>query len=318
MHTRQAVSQREEWVDVARCLAMVCIMILHAGAPDAVLWRPVSGAICLFFILAGYFMPREAGEAARRGVQLGVAWALWSLISWALYVLVQPGIEWSWARVFGIGCSAYNVPLWFLKDLCIFQLLVAGLCALRLLPRYVWLALALLVGCTYAAEPGQHEALRFDWLSAVLLGYALRGCATPAYLRGAAIRYAWLLLVAGVLLMLQRAYYPELLQRFGGVRSAESSLPVEALVWAAWYALAGIGIVRFLPRAASAMARVGACMLFIYAAHSLAYAPFYSAGVSPLPGGLIMVGIMAALAVLYYRLVRLFPRTLRVLTARRR
>lgn len=308
-----AQKPREAWVDVARCLAMAVIMCLHAGANPVLLGAPVGGAIALFFVLSGYFMPQEAGAAAVRALRLGLAWLLWSGISLALYIAAQPGVEWSWAGALGIGRAAYNVPLWFLKDLCLYQLIIAGLAALRLLPRYKWLLLVALACCTYAAEPAQHETLRFDNLPAVLLGYALRGISLTT-LRHALARHALPLLIVGMLLLLQRAYYPRLL--LPELRAAASSLPVEAGVWAVWYALAGVAIVYLLPRASAIIARAGACMLFIYAAHSLAYAPFY---VMKLPTPASIATMLALLPLLYAAhaaLARLFPRLTRLLTAK--
>lgn len=310
-----AEKRREEWVDAARCVAMLSILSLHAGADAAVLSTPVGGALCLFFALAGYFMPREAGRAARRALRLGLAWLLWSLISLGLYVAVQPGVEWSWARAFGLcGEPAYNTPLWFLKDLCLFQLVVAGLAALRLLPRHGWLLLALLAACTYAAEPAQHEAVRFSWLPALLLGYNLRAIPLPQ-LRAWLQQHAWHLLLGGAALLLQRTYYPELLQATGR-QAAACSLPVGALVWAVWYLLAAEWLARHCRRLAAGMAQAGACMLFIYAAHSLAYAPFYHMGIAPAWGVCAMLGLLAGLTVLGRGLQRICPRAMGLLTAR--
>ena len=56
--------RRVAWEDSARCLAMFFIMWLHVGEAPFWIPRPVGGGICLFFLLAGYFMPREAARAA--------------------------------------------------------------------------------------------------------------------------------------------------------------------------------------------------------------------------------------------------------------
>lgn len=308
-----APKQREVWVDTARCLAMATIMSLHSGADARILGTPVGGAICLFFVLAGYFMPRHPGQAALRALRLGLAWLLWSIISLGLYILVQPGIAWDWAHAFGIGTFAYNTPLWFLKDLCIFQGIIAGLAALRILPRYTWYVLAILVCCTYAADPPQHESLHFDWLPAVLLGYALRTLPLTR-LRTALQRHAPLLVATGALLLLQREYYPQLLQNLD-IRSAACSLPVGSLVWSIWYALAAVKLEQLLPRAADLLARTGSCMLFIYAAHSLAYAPFYHLSIAPAWGVPIMLLLMGALTITAHQLQRLCPLGMRLLTA---
>ena len=51
-------------------------------------------------------------------------------------LVVKPYVDITWQRVVGWGVAAYNTPLWFLKTLIAYQLVLAGLMALRLLPRY--------------------------------------------------------------------------------------------------------------------------------------------------------------------------------------
>ena len=293
---------------------MLGIMWLHSGATPSWLHAPVGGGICLFFMLAGRFMPESPGAAAQRACRLGLAWLLWSLISLGLFILAQPGESWSWARAFGLGEPAYNTPLWFLRNLCLYQLLLAGLAALRLLPRYKWLLLALLLGLSYAAEPAQHVGLRFDWLSAVLLGYCLRGIPLPR-LHAWLLAHAPALLAAGVFLLVQRAYYPELLSALG-MRCYSCSLHVVEFMWAIGYLLAGAGLVRLCSPLASRMAQCGSCMLFIYAGHSLAYAPLYGL---PLPSPCrlaLMALVLVGLTLLCRLLHRIAPIGTRLLTAR--
>lgn len=299
----EPLMRRAEWVDTARCLAMPGIMWLHSGPPPSWLSAPVGGGICLFFILAGRFMPPAPGAAARRACRLGVAWVLWSLLSLGLYILAQPDASWSWARAFGWGEAAYNTPLWFLRNLFLYQLLLAGLGGLRLLPRYKWLLLVFLLGLTYAAAPPQHETLRFDWLSAVLLGYCLRDIPLQR-MHAWLVAHAPALLVAGALLLLQRAYYPDLLTSVG-MRSYACSLHVAELVWAVGYLLAAIGLLRWLRPLGTRMAQCGDCMLFVYAGHSLAYAPLY---LLPLPC-FCRLGLMALVLILLTLLCKLLQRT---------
>ncbi len=305
---------RVVWVDVARCLAMFFIMWLHAGAGPEWLGRPVGGAICLFFVLAGYFMPRAAGECARRAWRLGMAWLVWSLLSFGMCLLVVPGLEWSWAKVFGLGTSAYNVPLWFLRNLTLYQLIIAGLAWVRVLPRYQWLVLVLLVGCSWAAAPSQHEGLRFDWMQAVMLGYCLRCVSLPSLTQWL-VRHAVVLGGCVVLLFVQRVYYPELMHAWG-ISTYACSLPVDSLSYALLYCIAAIAIERFLPRLAGQMAVAGSCMLFIYAAHSPLFAPIYHFhlnGAYNIWAPLVGLPLLTVVAVW---LSRRFPRTMTWLCAR--
>lgn len=265
---------RAVWVDTARSLAMLPILWLHAGDAPDVLSRPVGGAICLFFILAGYFMPRQAGACAKRAAKLALAWLLWSLISWGLYCLAPSEKNWTWPQVFGWGTAALNTPLWFLRNLFLYQLIFAGLIRLHLLPRYDWLWLALLAGCCYAAEPDQHECLRFDWMIALALGFCLRRFDLES-LRERLVRNALPLLLLTVLWYTQWHIYPDWL-RAHGLTSHQCGLPLAALTWALFYILPSIAAERYFPRTAAILAMGGEGMIFCYAAHSLIYAPLYA------------------------------------------
>lgn len=253
---------------------MLPILWLHAGDAPDVLSLPVGGAICLFFVLAGYFMPRQAGACAKRAAKLALAWLLWSLISWGLFCLAAPGESWTWQQVFGWREAALNTPLWFLRNLFIYQLVFAGMQLLHLLPRYDWLWLALLAGCCYAAEPSQHECLRFDWMIALALGFCLRHYDLES-LHTHLSRFALPLLVLAALWHAQWHCYPDWL-RAHGLASHCCGLPIAPLTWALFYLLLGIATTHFLPRLATTAALGGKSMIFCYAAHSLCYAPLYA------------------------------------------
>ena len=268
-----AAKTRVEWVDSARCLAMFFIMWLHVGQAPGWMGIPVGGGICLFFVLAGYFMPREPERAAKRALFLGLAWLLWSGITLGLFALTQPGVPIDWARAFGYGKAAYNTPLWFLRNLALYQLAIAALAALHLLPRANWLLLAVLASLTYVREPAQHEGLRFDWMMAVMLGYCLRSVSLQT-IEQWLCRHVWLVLGAILFVLLQREYYP-LLARLQGLDYYRCSLPVVQLCYALLMCMAAMGLARFAPRLNRLLATAGGGMMFTYAAHSLLYALIY-------------------------------------------
>ena len=94
-----STARRAEWVDCARALAMFFIVWLHANAaPDGV-GKVVGGAIALFFLLAGYFLPSSAGRVMARTGRLALAWGLWSLLSVLFLLVVKPYVDISWQRV---------------------------------------------------------------------------------------------------------------------------------------------------------------------------------------------------------------------------
>lgn len=295
-------------------MAMFFIMWLHAGTAPGWLGRPVGGGICLFFLMAGYFMPRDARACAVRALRLGLAWLLWSLITFGLYLAVWDSLQWSWARVFGWQQAAYNAPLWFLRNLALYQLLIAGAAALKWLPRHSVLITVMFAGFTFAAEPRQHEALRFDWMTAVLLGYCLRAFSLEA-IRAWLCRHAAVLTCCVAVLLLQRELYP-LWLKYLGIGGYRCSLPIASLGYAVLFCLAAIGVESRLPRVARCTATAGTCMIFIYAAHSLLYAPIYYWDIHGWYDVWAPLAALPILTVAARALRRHFPRVMRLLCTR--
>lgn len=266
-------ANREEWVDCARSLAMFFIIWLHAAAAPVWTGKVVGGAIALFFLLAGYFLPVSAGKVLRRTGRLALAWAAWSLLSVVFLLVVKPYVDIEWQRVVGWQVAAYNTPLWFLKTLVAYQLVAAGLMALRLLPRYAWVLVVFLALCSYTTAPSQHLSVRFDYLWIFLLGFAAK--AAPL----AAVReYMWknwwilALVVMGVFLQ------PEVLEEyadFADVSWRHCNLPLWNLAFMAAFLLVSVLLAGLLPRVAAKLAGCGRWMLFIYAGHSYLLAPLY-------------------------------------------
>lgn len=308
-----AVRPRLVWVDAARCIAMFFIIWLHTGKSPAWNGDLVGGALCLFFFLAGYFMPSDAGRCAARAWRMLRLWVLWSFLSAGLYMLTKSGAVWSWERVFGIGVGAYNTPLWFLRNLAVYQLLVAGGLALRWLPRHTWLVTALLAAFAYTCEHSQHTTLRFDWMMVLVLGVSLRTAVTPEQLTGWLRRRAAVLVVAAVVLLVQIHALPKLGRELDvAVRSC--SLPVESLAWALLYALAAMGIEHWCSRAGVALAACGRSMLFCYITHSFALAVFYNyPSIDVAANVWVPVLLLVVLTLLNRMLEKRFPRTMRFL-----
>lgn len=304
---------REVWIDAARCIAMFFIIWLHTGKSPA--WNSdlVGGALCLFFVFAGYFMPRQAGRCAARALRMLWLWVLWSLLSAGLYMLTKQGAVWSWERLLGWGEGAYNTPLWFLRNLAVYQLLVAGMLALRLLPRHAWIVTALLAAFAYTCEYSQHSTIRFDWMVAFVLGTALRTGANPETLSAWLRSHALVLTVAIAILLVQIHVLP-LLGRSLDMSVRVCSLPVESLAYTILYSLAAMGLVRWLPRVAAVMAASGRSMIFCYITHSFALAIFYNYPQIDFARNIwVPVLLLAVLTLLYGALTRRFPRAMRFL-----
>ena len=311
-----STARRAEWVDCARALAMFFIVWLHANAAPGWVGKVVGGAIALFFLLAGYFLPSSAGRVVERTGRLAFAWGLWSLMSVLFLLVVKPYVDISWQRVVGWGVAAYNTPLWFLKTLVAYQLVVAGLMALRLLPRYAWVAVVFLALCSYTTAPSQHLSVRFDYLWIFLLGFAARQ-APLAQVRGYMVQNKWILLLVIVGVFAQ----PECLEEYAeelDVSWRHCNLPLKSLAFMASFLLAGVLLDECLPRVAAVLARCGSWMLFIYAGHSYLLSPLYQwKGLSLCWNVWVPLVVLPVLVLLGRLLSRRFPRAMASLLAQR-
>lgn len=305
---------RVAWVDSARCLAMYFILWLHVSEGQEWLHQLIPGALCLFFVLAGYFMPASPSKAVRRALRLGLAWVLWSLVTLAFFLWLKWPFSFTWAAVFGWDGEALNTPLWFLRNLFLFQLIVAGLAALRVLPRYNWLVFLLLCGFSWADEPPQHVGLRFDWLPAVLGGYCLKRWPLDA-IRLFLLRHAGVLVAAVLVLALQNNLYPLWLHQ-QGIEDYGCSLPLAPLGIALLFCLAAMALEHFLPRLNALLAAAGAGLMFTYAAHYILYTPVYHQCWPKAYGWLYALAALVILSLLCRWLQRRCPRLLAVLIAR--
>lgn len=311
-----STARRAAWVDCARALAMFFIVWLHANAAPGWVGKVVGGAIALFFLLAGYFLPSSAGKVLERTGRLALAWGLWSLMSVLFLLVVKPYVDITWQRVVGWGVAAYNTPLWFLKTLVAYQLVLAGLMALRLLPRYAWVAAVFLALCSYTTAPSQHLSVRFDYLWIFLLGFAAKQ-APLELVRGYMVQNKWILLLVIVGVFAQ----PECLEEYAEeveVSWRHCNLPLKSLVFMTSFLLAGVLLDEYLPRVADLFARCGQWMLFIYAGHIYLLSPLYQhKGLSLCWNVWVPLVVLPVMVLLGWLLSRCFPRAMACLLAQR-
>lgn len=307
---------RAEWVDTARTLGMFFIVWLHADAAPWWTGKVVGGAIALFYLLAGYFLPATAGQVLRRTGRLALAWGLWSLLSLVFLLVFKPYTDISWQRAVGWGVAAYNTPLWFLKTLVAYQLVIAGLLALRLLPRYSWVLVVFLALCSYTTSPSQHLSVRFDYLWIFLLGFSAR-TVTPETVQVYVRRNWWMLqlVVLGVFVQ------PECLEDFADyadVSWRHCNLPLWNLAFMAQFLLLGVLLDWWWPKLAGGLASCGRWMLFIYAGHSYLLSPLYQWEELRWCWNVwVPLVVLPLMTVAARALWRLWPRAMSLLQARR-
>lgn len=139
--------RRAAWVDAARVLGIFFICQVHSAAAPGNLMVS-AGALCMFFVLAGYFNAGKAfGVALRRSLLFIAGYSFWSILGNGLS---HDGVD------FSLGSMAHSLvyapfPMWFIKYLIV--LLPLGSLLSRM-PQWgkAVLAVGLLV-CTYSVEP---------------------------------------------------------------------------------------------------------------------------------------------------------------------
>lgn len=312
-----SAARRAEWVDCTRTLAMFFIIWLHADAAPDWVGKVVGGAIALFFLLAGYFLPVTAGRVLERTGRLALAWVAWSLVSVLFLLVVKPYVDIDWQRVVGWGVAAYNTPLWFLKTLVAYQLVLAALLALRLLPRYAWVAVVFLALCSYTTAPSQHLSVRFDYLWIFLLGFAAKMApleSVKSYI--SSNKWILLLVIAGVFAQ------PECLEEYAEeaeVSWRHCNLPLKSLAFMASFLLGGVLLDAYAPCVAGYLSRCGRWMLFIYAGHSYLLSPLYQWKVPVICWNVwVPLLVLPVMVLLGWLLSHRLPRVMALLQAQRR
>lgn len=139
--------RRAAWVDAARVLGIFFICQVHSAAAPGNLVAS-AGALCMFFVLAGYFNAgKELKASLLRSLLFIAAYSFWSIMENGLS---REGVD------FSIGSMAHSLvyapfSMWFIKYLAV--LLPLGSLISRL-PQWVKLVLAaVLLACTYTVEP---------------------------------------------------------------------------------------------------------------------------------------------------------------------
>lgn len=189
---RQSVRSRIAWIDAARAVAILLIVLGHAAGLPAWFYAAASSfAVPVFFILSGVLLSSDRpwrASALRLLRALVVPYVAIGLLTWAYWAatirmgLRPPGgpspIEGLWGLAYGVGdFIPFNAALWFLP--CLLWASLAATALLRLVPPIAALAIALppAIWVTTLAIPLQE---RLPWSiepAVVAVPFLLLGCA---------------------------------------------------------------------------------------------------------------------------------------------
>lgn len=122
-----AVRPRLPWVEIARLLATLVVIMQHipSGGFPPNQWL-IGPALATFFLLAGYFSasrlegPGGGTRTVRRLLSLLRPYLFWCAAYWL--AAGMPLSAGSLPSVFGLGACPMLTPMWFLRDLMIFTL----------------------------------------------------------------------------------------------------------------------------------------------------------------------------------------------------
>jgi uncharacterized membrane protein YcfT len=291
---------RFAWIDTARGLTMIMVVLLHADAVTQAMGQPVLPILLfdyalfplrmpMFFLVSGLLaaglLRRPAGEVLRRRV-LHYAWlyALWLTIitvghAWVLQDLGSPVLQ----RVYNTVSTPVEALLvtwnnaWFLYALMLF---FATARALRRLPAAVQMGVALALAVPGLRDWGTEIGLpvldRFYHLP-----YFMLGILGAERLRDAIPRLGrlWIFLpLAAACLVLAGLAHQQRVLREPAVIAALSllAMPVE-LGLAVW-------LTRHAPRLAAPLQAVGRNTLVVYVLHTITLRLLLA--FVPAPGGL--------------------------------
>lgn len=231
-----STKKRIEYLDVAKGIAMVCVIVSHLGDIPNLLSRVCfSFHMPLFFLLSGYFFRKEDGNLLikRKARQLLKPYTITSVlviissIFWngilknESVTVGRNMLEWLWAFFYGSG-NTFDSPywikqigaIWFLPAL-FFALILLRFC-LNQKYSFLWIVLLMWVGC---------DALDVLWLpfsilaSLAALGYLYIGykmkeyhileqlIASPIIVGTAFLLWVFYLFCGGGNLYIGRAYF---------------------------------------------------------------------------------------------------------------
>lgn len=280
-----ADSARLGWIDTARGLTMIFVVLLHADVVAQAMGRPsllvtlfnyalYPMRMPMFFLVAGLLssalLTRSTGEVMRRRV-LHYAWlyALWSTIyavvhAWALRDLGPPGMQVYYNNVEG-PVAALTITwnnTWFLYALGLFY---AAALAMRRLPVAVQVAITLALAVPGLFRLGLELGLpvldrfyHFPYFMLGILGGARLRDAIPRL-----GRWQILALLAITCLVLAALAHQQRILREPAVIAALSVLAMPAELATA------LLITRHLPRLARPLQAIGRNTLAVYVLHTI-------------------------------------------------
>ena len=307
-------SVRQPWVDVARCIAMFLIMWLHVGSAPNGLGEWVGGGICLFYLLAGYFLPREPKKLIKRTLGFTLAWVIWTAITTFIYYFLvwRMHVIPTWPDILGIGGAAWNTPLWFLRNLALFSLVLTGLTAIKVLPKYQWLCFVAMLAFTYVAEPNQHETLRFDWMRIMMLGFCMRSFPLQT-LHELVLKHAKALFIAA-LIIIGQPYFWEYVLKMYDLSFTPTSLPMSNFAICIMMLTASAIFCQKWPKIGQLLAKTAPAMMFIFVSHGLFYILCaYPFTFHPYVAALVPLFVLPLLTVLWLNLKKYFPRFAKII-----
>lgn len=264
--TTEAADHSTQWIWVARALSIYLIVWLHTDiAPDFVSIA-VQGATATFFLISGYYLPDTAKKAAFTSLISARTWLIWATIATLIYALIQGGV--SWQQAIGWEIQSYNYPLWFLRTLIIYQLIIAAIVAIGLIPRHRVLITIMLAGMAYFTEWSDLSRLNFSWFVTILIGYSLKSI--PMNKIGGYFNNNWLLLLVVAILYLIECNIVTSQAEIMAWKFEPANLTIHSFAYSILILAMSTLIINKLPKSISRLiARIGSCSMFIFVTHAI-------------------------------------------------
>ncbi len=253
------VKPRLEWVECARVLATLSVIMQHSPGGGAPFNQWLIGpSLALFFLLAGYFSATQLfaeGGFQRLGKRLkflALPYLFWNFLYWALSGFTWAGMS-TLQSVLGAGTCPILTPMWFLRDLMIFTV------AAFLLGRCRALLYGVGLFCLFLYRWDDSLA----WPAPDAFGYFVLGILLGSSLPGILERYGKMPLMAHAGILLAAA---SLVRAHGAETCLKLNGGFGPLVMAGLLSF-GIVLKGAAPVMAQRLARLASGSFFVYCGH---------------------------------------------------
>lgn len=270
-----ALKKRVAWVDLIRVLALFIILWKHASMPE---WLdiPTTASVFVYFLLAGYFCRLDSRSIWLRAWRILRTYAVWMLIAlplacgglWSAY---REGgdrfLTYAYECFIGSPDPVADGPLWFLKELFVFQCVLAAASWIGPARTMAGCAVVFLLARGYVSDSMHYYSYALNaipfFAGVVCSRFSLQEA--ESWFRG--VRWPVAAIMVAVIASFLWISYD------AGIADAQGYIGIRAFYFliCAGAFCAAVELCRWFPKACAWLASYGSLVMFIYAGHMLMF-----------------------------------------------